>query len=132
MPKKVIFFWIFFSNSCDIELFLCIICMHNLSALYAQYYVFQCTILCLCMHNIMSFNQMCVVVNFHYFFICFEWAKLFCFNATLPTMISSGFFPIKCYQWAILALCMISLPSLSVFKKRNCQHLIHKVGINAL
>ena len=50
---------------------------------------------------IMSFNQMCVVVNFHYFFfICFEWAKLSCFNATLPTVIVSGFFPIKCYQMA--------------------------------
>ena len=44
----------------------------------------------------MSFNEMCVVVNFHNFFIiCFEWAKLSCFNATLPTMIVSGFFSYK-------------------------------------
>ena len=81
----------------------------------------------------MSFKQMCVVVNFQYFFfIGFEWAKLSCFNATLPSMIVSGFFPIKCYQEVILALCMTSLPSLSVFKKRNCQRLIHMIGLNAL
>ena len=59
----------------------------------------------------MSFNQMRVVVNFQYFFfIGFEWAKLSCFNAALPYMIVSGFFPIKCYQWVILALCMTSFP----------------------
>ena len=84
----------------------------------------------------MPFNQMCVVVilvNFQYFFfIGLEGAKLSCFNAILPSMILSGFFFMKCYQWVILALSMTSLPSLSVFKKRNCQHLIHTVGLNAL
>ena len=74
---------------------------------------------------------MCAVVNFHNFFFVLSGQSCPQLIATLHTMIVSGFFPMKCYQWVILELCMTSLLSLSVVKKRNCKHLILKVGLNA-
>ena len=91
----------FFLNYCYIELFLFIIRMHNLSALI--YYVFQPNV-CSCKFSLFLFvlsGQSCPALM-----------------QLCPIMIVSGFFPIKCYQWVILALCMTSLPSLSVFKKK--------------